>query len=153
RVIAAIVERAPAINAALALVPAGATLAGPDENVPWPALQELMRAMDGIDEVKLPRATKVLHKKRPALIPILDEVVQKYLRSVDRLWRTGDFASDAITLIRSYKLEIDANLLALRALRDALRASGISLTECRLLDLFLWGYSGTYTPLYRRTDA
>ena len=34
-----------------------------------------------------------------------------------------------------------------------LRRRDIDLTECRLLDLFLWGYSGTYTPLYLRAES
>lgn len=112
-----------------------------------------MRAMDGIPEVRLARQTKVLHKKRPALIPILDSVLEAYLRRVDRVRRTGDAARDAVELVRSYKRELDANLLAIQTLQQELRARGIDLTECRLLDLFLWAYSGTYTPLFRRTAS
>lgn len=112
-----------------------------------------MRTIDGIPEVRLARQTKVLHKKRFALIPILDYVLETYLRRVDRLRRTGDAARDAVELIRSYKRELDANLLAIQALQRELRQRGIDLTECRLLDLFLWAYSGTYTPVFRRTEA
>jgi len=110
RVIDGIYARADVINAALALIPSRATLAAADDMVPWRALTELMGAVDGIPEVGLPRATKVLHKKRPALIPILDSVLEKYLRAVDRLYRSGDFAADAVALIRSYKRELDSAL-------------------------------------------
>lgn len=153
RVIAGIYSQAPAINAALGQVPSSASLAAADEAVPWEGLGQLMRAMDGIPEVGLPRKTKVLHKKRPALIPILDSVLEKYLRSVDRIRRTGDSVVDAVDLMRSYKRELDATLPALGPLRDELRQRGIDLTECRLLDLFLWGYSGTYTPIFRRSES
>ena len=153
RVIADIYSRAPAIDAALARIPVSASLVAPADAVPWPGLEELMRAMQGIPEVKLARQTKVLHKKRPALIPILDSVLETYLRRVDGLKRTGDPAHDAVELIRSYKRELDAALPALQALREELRRRGIDLTECRLLDLFLWAYSGTYTPLYRRSES
>jgi hypothetical protein len=150
RVRAEIYARAPAINAALAQVPPTASLAAAEDAIPWQALEELMRAMDGIPEVRLARQTKVLHKKRPALIPILDSVLETYLRRVDGVRRTGDSARDAVELIRSYKRELDMNLDAIRALRQELRQRGIDLTECRLLDLFLWAYSGTYTPLFLR---
>lgn len=110
----------------------------------------LMRAIYGAPEVGLARATKVLHKKRPALIPILDSVLERYLRAVDGLQRSGNFALDAVSLIRSYKHELDACLTILQALKAELRARSIELTEVRLLDLFLWGYSGTHTPLYLR---
>lgn len=153
RVVAGIYARAPVIDAALAQIPVSASLVAPADGVPWQALEELMRAMQGIPEVKLARQTKVLHKKRPALIPILDSVLETYLRRVDGLRRSGDPAHDAIELIRSYKQELDATLPALQGLRQELRRRGIDLTECRLLDLFLWGYSGTYTPLYLRAGA
>ncbi|MGH3109635.1 MAG: DUF6308 family protein [Gaiellaceae bacterium] len=153
RVIAGIYARAPAINAALGQVPASASLAAPDDAVPWEGLEQLMRAMDGIPEVGLPRKTKVLHKKRPALIPILDSVVEAYLRNVDRIRRTGDAPRDAVELMWSYKRELDATLTVLRPLREELRRREIDLTECRLLDLFLWGYSDTYTPIFRRDES
>jgi hypothetical protein len=153
RVIADIYARAPVINAALGHVPPSASLAIAEDAIPWRALEELMRAMDRIPEVRLARQTKVLHKKRPALIPILDSVLETYLRRVDGLRRTGDAARDAVELIRSYKRELDTNPLAIQTLQHELRQRGIDLTECRLLDLFLWAYSGTYTPLFRLDEA
>jgi hypothetical protein len=149
-VVARIVARAPRINVALEAIPATASLTAAEEAIPWHALEQLMQAINGIPEVKLARQTKVLHKKRPALIPILDSVVGTYLRRVDRLRSTGDAARDAVELMRSYKRELDANLPAIALLQRELRARDIRLTDCRLLDLFLWGYSGTYTPIYLR---
>jgi Family of unknown function (DUF6308) len=153
RVVERIVRRAPAVNAALERIPAETTLLAPEEDVPWEALELLLLALAGLDEVGLPRATKVLHKKRPALVPILDSVVETYLRSVEEIPRLGDFAADGVALIRSYKRELDATGTGLRALRGELAARGIELTECRLLDLFLWAYSGTCTPLWQRAGA
>lgn len=153
QVIARIYERAPVINAVLAEIPSSSSLAAAADAIPWQALEELIQAMQGIPEVKLARQTKVLHKKRPALIPILDSVLAKYLRRVDGLRHTGDPARDAVELIRSYKRELDTALPALRSLQEELRVRDVDLTECRLLDLFLWAYSGTYTPLYLRPDS
>jgi Family of unknown function (DUF6308) len=150
QVMKGIYARSSEINSALAEIPPSATLAAPNDAVSWRALTSLMQAIHGAPEVGLARATKVLHKKRPALIPILDSVLEKYLRGVERLRRTGDFADDAVALMKSYKRELDAALPVLRSLQFELRARSVDLTECRLLDLFLWGYSGTYTPLYLR---
>ena len=58
RVIAGIYARAPAINAALADTPPSASLVAPFDAVPWHELEELMRAIQGIPEVKLARQTK-----------------------------------------------------------------------------------------------
>ena len=150
RVIKGFAARAPAIGAALTRIPPKATLMAADEQVPWQGLQALLLAAAGIEEVGLPRATKVLHKKRPALLPILDSVVEQYLRKVEQLPRRGDFVAGGLDLIRAYKRELDANAEALHALRAELQIRGADLTECRLLDLFLWAYSGTYTPLWQR---
>jgi hypothetical protein len=153
RVMEGIYRRAAKINAALATIPPASTLTMRADGVPWEGLQALMRAIEGTPEVGLARATKVLHKKRPALIPILDSVLETYLRRIDGLRRAGDFAADAVELIASYKRELDASLPTLQALQAKLRNRGVELSEVRLLDLFLWGYSGTYTPLYLRDEA
>jgi hypothetical protein len=153
RVVAAITARAPGVNRALADIPAEASLLAMEDDVPWVGLEHLLRAVANIDEVGLPRATKVLHRKRPALIPILDSVVVNYLRAVERLPRHVDLVASGLELIRAYKRELDANARPLRGLRAELRSRGVELTECRLLDLLLWAYSGTYMPAWQRTQA
>ncbi len=49
--------------------------------MPWEALAKLLTALDDLRGIRLARATKVLHKKRPDQIPILDEVVARYLQT------------------------------------------------------------------------
>lgn len=56
-------------------------------------------------------------------------------------------------MTRAYKAEIDPSLPVLRCVRDELLAESIDLTECRLLDIYLWAYSGQYDPLWRRPAA
>jgi hypothetical protein len=41
----------------------------------------------------------------------------------------------------------------LGCVREALLADGVDLTECRLLDIYLWAYSGQYDPLWRRAAS
>ena len=38
-------------------------------------------------------------------------------------------------------------------MRQELESRGFELTECRLLDIYLWAYSGTYEPLWRRRQT
>jgi Family of unknown function (DUF6308) len=54
------------------------------------------------------KMTKALHRKRPALIPMLDSVVQTYLTTEDPGTRSqGSFGERATALVRSYKRDLD----------------------------------------------
>ncbi|MGH9056012.1 MAG: DUF6308 family protein [Acidimicrobiales bacterium] len=147
---ARILTRSLEVAAALRLVPTSATLAVASDSVDWGALHELYRALSGLPAVGVPRMTKVLHRKRPALVPILDEVVRSYLCNVEPLAPTGDAADQALGLTRAYHRELHHQLAELTELRVALDGRDIQLTECRILDILLWAYSGVYTPLWQR---
>jgi Family of unknown function (DUF6308) len=150
--VAAIVSRSALAAAALSNIPADASLIKTGPEIPWKALDDLYRAFEGLPGIGLPRITKVLHKKRPGLIPILDSVVDRYLVSVEGPV-VGGLADRGTALTRAYKAELDACLPVLACVRAELLTDGIKLTECRLLDLYLWAYSGQYDPLWRRTVA
>jgi hypothetical protein len=181
---AAALGRRRQVARALREIPLSSTLASPAEAVPWKPLAKLLAALEGLPGIRLARATKVLHKKRPALVPILDEVVVRYLepyvataqlapswgarpsREPARPWaggpdrvlplahgtpRTGgDLSKEGIALTRAYHAELQRALPVLAHVRDELAHRGFDLTECRLLDIYLWAYSGTYEPLWRR---
>lgn len=149
---AAVLERAPLINRALAKIPPAATLCAPEAEIEWDALGELYQTMWRIPEVGLPRATKILHKKRPALIPILDSVVEGYLRAVDPIPR-GAFDTVGVALTRSYRVELERNGNTIACVRSSLATRGINLTECRILDMFTWAFSGVYDPWNRKPGA
>ena len=135
--IAAILERREAIERALLGVLPHASLAGPASAVPWLRLRNLFDAFADIRGVGLSKATKVLHPKRPALIPMLDSVVQRYLAEDDPSTRSP-FGGRALELVRSYKRDLDRNRAALRAVRRELVRRGYDLTEVRILDLLIW---------------
>lgn len=147
---ARILTRSAEVAAALRCVPPDATLAVAFDRVDWGALSGLYRALSGLPAVGVPRVTKVLHRKRPALVPVLDEVVRSYLCDVEPLSLTGDAADRALTLTQAYHRELHHQLAELTQLRVALDGRGIQLSECRILDVLLWAYSGTYTPLWQR---
>src|SRR6059058_2756749 len=81
--IAAILERRRAIERALRAIAPHDSLAGAPNSVPWLPLRQLFDAFADIRGVGFSKMTKALHRKRPALIPMLDSVVQKYLEDDD----------------------------------------------------------------------
>jgi Family of unknown function (DUF6308) len=81
--IAAIVERRGEIERALRRIRADASLAGATSSIPWRSLMLLFDAFADIRGVGFSKMTKALHRKRPALIPMLDSVVQTYLTTED----------------------------------------------------------------------
>jgi hypothetical protein len=135
--IAAIVERRRAIERALQAITPAVSLAGAARLVPWQELRDLFEAFADIRGVGLSKATKALHPKRPALVPMLDSVVQTYLVG-DDIGADAPFAERALGLMRGYKRDLDLNRGALRATRRELSRLGHDLTEVRMLDLLIW---------------
>jgi Family of unknown function (DUF6308) len=140
--IAAILERRRAIERALRAIAPEASLAGATTSVPWPALRQLFDAFADIRGVGFSKMTKALHPKRPALIPMLDSVVQKHLED-DDLEAHAPFGEGALALVRSYKRDLDRNRSAVRVLRQELAKRGFDLTEVRILDLLIWSVGAT----------
>ncbi|HZQ15411.1 MAG TPA: DUF6308 family protein, partial [Gaiellaceae bacterium] len=134
---AAMLERRRTIERALRAIAPDATLAGPEDAVPWPPLRRLFDAFGGLRGVGFSKVTKALHPKRPALVPILDSFVHAYLIDDDP-GRDAPFGERALALVRGYKRELDRNRAALRSLRRELDGRGHELTEVRILDLLIW---------------
>jgi Family of unknown function (DUF6308) len=135
--IAAILERRLAIERALRGIAPDASLAAPQNEVPWSILTQLFDAFADIRGVGFSKMTKALHPKRPALIPMLDSVVQAYLRDEDP-GAQESFGEHAVALVRSYKWDLDRNSAAMQAVRLKIATRGHRLTEVRILDLLIW---------------
>jgi hypothetical protein len=135
--IAAILGRRREIERALRAIAPDVSLAGAASSVPWAPLGQLFDAFADIRGVGFSKTTKALHRKRPALIPMLDSVVQTYLAD-DDLGREASFGERALGLVRSYKRDVDRNRAALRAVRRDLASRGYRLSEVRILDLLIW---------------
>jgi hypothetical protein len=137
--IAAILERRPEIERALRNIDPGASLADATSSIPWIALTRLFDAFAGIRGVGFSKMTKALHRKRPALIPILDSVVQAYLAADDPGRRSAEsFGERATALVRSYKRDLDRNRSALHEIQHELASRTCRLTEVRILDILIW---------------
>ena len=135
--IAAILERGDAIHRALRVIAPDASLTGAATSVPWLPLRQLFDAFADLRGVGFSKMTKALHRKRPALIPMLDSVVQKYLED-DDLGAHTPFGERALGLVRGYKRDLDLNRAPLRAVRRELAKRSRELSEARILDLLIW---------------
>jgi Family of unknown function (DUF6308) len=135
--IGAILERRPAIERALRAIAPEASLIGATNAVPWSPLRQLFDAFAEIRGVGLSKVTKALHRKRPALIPMLDSVVQAYLVNDDP-GLDAPFGERALGLVRGYKRDVDRNRSTLRAIRRELARRDRELTEVRILDLLIF---------------
>jgi hypothetical protein len=134
--IAAILERRAAIEGALRAIAPDVSLAGASDSVPWLVLRQLFDAFADIRGVGFAKMTKALYPKRPALIPMLDSIVQRYLRD-DDLGAHAPFGERALEFVHGYKRDLDRNQAAVRAIRADLARSGYALTEVRILDLLI----------------
>jgi hypothetical protein len=140
--IAAILERRREIERALREIRPDASLADATSSIPWIALTRLFEAFADIRGVGFSKMTKALHPKRPALIPMLDSVVQAYLTSDDPGTRSaGSFGERATAFTRSYKRDLDRNRPALHEIQQELASRTYRLTEVRILDLLIWSVS------------
>jgi hypothetical protein len=135
--IAAILERRRAIERPLRAIAPQASLTRAANSVPWVPLRQLFDAFADIRGVGLSKTTKALHPKRPALIPMLDSVVQRYLVD-DDLGPQAPFGERALELVHGYKRDLDGNRAVLRAIRQELARRDYDLTEVRILDLLIW---------------
>jgi hypothetical protein len=135
--IANILERRRRIERALRAIAPDASLAGAKRDVPWLPLRQLFDAFADIRGVGFAKATKALHPKRPALIPMLDSVVQKYLQD-DDLGADSAYGERALGLVRGYQRDLDRNRTAIRVVRRELARRNYASTEVRILDLLIW---------------
>ena len=134
--IAAILQRRRPIERALQDIPPAASLSAAVNSVPWLPLRQLFGAFADIRGVGLSKMTKALYPKRPALIPMLDSMVQAYLRDDDP-GAQAPFAERALGLVRGYQRDLDRNWAAVHAVRQDLTRRGYGLTEVRILDLLI----------------
>lgn len=140
--IAAILERRGEIERALRKIHPDASLAEATSSVPWIPLTRLFDGFEDIRGIGFSKMTKALHRKRPALIPMLDSVVQAYLTRDDPATRaSGSFGERASALVGSFKRDLDRNRSVLHEIQRELASREHRLTEVRILDLLIWSVS------------
>ncbi len=94
----------------------------------------------------LSAACKVLHRKRPSLIPVLDGIVAgHYLRGLGeqallaRSMESRPAAAEAGRLtLREVRVDLRAASAAIGELQEGLQQEGFSLSHVRILDILVW---------------
>ncbi len=104
------------------------------------AIAGAFESMCALKRVKLGIAAKILHKKRPFLVPIIDSrVYQYYHRRIIHRWRRGmtwgKQVAPLVDLFHGDMLSIESEL---RDLTNQMHAQGMLLSHVRILDYFLW---------------
>jgi hypothetical protein len=140
----AILERRGEIEHALRKIHPDSSLADATSSIPWIELTRLFDAFADIRGIGFSKMTKALHRKRPALIPMLDSVVHAYLtRDNPELRSAGSFGERATELVRIYKRDLDRNRSALREIQRGLATHAHRLSEVRVLDVLIWSVSSS----------
>ncbi|MCC6222184.1 MAG: hypothetical protein IT201_01680 [Thermoleophilia bacterium] len=119
--------------------------------------EQLLDAACRVPGVLLPVATKVLHRKRRRLIPMLDNVLlNHYLASPERsVLKTATqdgrrAASVARVVLKLFRADLAASVEALRPIGEGLASLGYPLTPLRMLEILVWIETepgGTYRRL------
>jgi hypothetical protein len=108
----------------------------------WPTvrgrLRDALQALIGPYR-KLSIVTKVLHMKRPRLVPVCDSYVRAEMLALRPEAPSADAAvSVGLDLITHLRDEGRRNLAELQAVRDYLLTRRLDRTRVRILDLLLW---------------
>jgi len=113
-------------------------------NVDYEHFAKLIDALQ-IRDVRLARLTKILHKKRPRFIPVIDSVVRGHYLNPNRLsaeqkcemlnWSDGRVGITVLWLMQN---DISNSFRELEDLRSRLGREGINLTLARLISHMLW---------------
>lgn len=106
---------------------------------------ELLDAACQVKWVLVPVAAKVLHRKRPSLIPMLDTVVSDYyLRTAGRLDLRAAredkrrAAATAQVPLDAFRHDLEDAWRRLGELRSALAGEGWPVAELRILEVMIW---------------
>lgn len=139
KLIQQLLNKNAAISKQLSQISSSISIFDSNEKIPWNSLEQLFQVcnMYGMREANI---TKIFHKKRPNLIPILDSVVvQKYLEPlcVANCNSTLNLPIEKkmILHLQQFKRVADANKLILKKL-----SAKYKLSEVRILDIILWTY-------------
>jgi hypothetical protein len=110
-------------------------------------LEPVQRLLDAACQVRwvlVPVATKVLHRKRRSLIPMLDRVVINAYRNLGirvsgAALEVGSRAAAAVMpVLEAFRADLMGSWDELQGLAVSLAESGFPLTPVRLLELLIW---------------
>jgi hypothetical protein len=106
---------------------------------------ELLTAACGRRDVLLPVVTKVLHRKRPAWLPMLDNVI--VFAYLDVLRRSGlkartqegeKAAGVGVFVMHAFRKDLESVESEIDGIQEALREEGTPMTAVRVLEVAIW---------------
>ena len=128
-------REAPRLQAWLETIPGGVDLADADEDL----VEEVAHLPERFDaHPGLSILSKVLHAKRPRLVPILDRTLTDWYRPISS--RRGESAwQDCVRLLHD-DLAVQSNRTVLRAIRSEIRVElgAVAPSELRIADIAIW---------------
>jgi len=123
----------------LGLLPPTLDLADPHAEIPWETIVRVFTEFEHIRHAKLAVASKILHKKRPSLIPMMDDVIRRYYQQAypEFAWSRmcGPLSGQ---LMHHFRDDLLAARPQLETLAAYLHADGYQLTLVRLLEMLIW---------------
>ena len=135
------------IEARLAEVPFNRSIFDAYDDIPWSKVKLLFDSCR-VSYIGRARMTKILHKKRPDLIPILDSVVvDKYLEPLLAKQRIASAPSEiekAVYYIKILKGDVDRNRHPLMELQSWAGKHYHDISILRVLDILIWSCFGPF---------
>lgn len=105
-------------------------------------IHEVLSTLLGHPGIGVARLTKALHRKRPKLIPICDNVVLEALGV-----ELGNKAGRIITCMDRFRIIGRKQLSRLKDLRELSKQLHSEMTELRILELLYWVQCGPFPPI------
>jgi len=110
-------------------------------------LRELITSLAEVKGVDVAVASKILHLKRPALVPILDRYIFTFYSYIYHVGKKARNVETAVRLLREMRADGRNNLNVLTALAEHMNAAAnkklppgqkVALTPVRVLDRVIW---------------
>ncbi len=111
-----------------------------DEVVPWNHLADLFNSFCAIRGVGPAVATKILHKKRPALIPIIDSVMIGYFKAekMQTLPDSSPIGNRIVVNLRFLREQLMSCREAIESLCEQAASAHYACTPLRVLEVLIW---------------
>ena len=121
--------------------------------IPWDAVHALFNEFETISGAKLAVATKILHKKRPQLIPMVDSKVFDHYADRCPTLRKLTMGPVAVRSMQLFRDDLVATRGSVEALVFDLQQHGFSLTPVRVLEILIWIDGSKTEPYYSSGSA
>lgn len=132
------------IENALRDVPATVSILDNYSEIPWDELGRLLGTFR-VRGLGISRLTKILHKKRPNIVPILDSVMVGYLLPLmsREVIRGESDAERSVRFIQELKKDVDNNRTVLSQLHEW-EVKPYAISILRVLDILVWCTQGPF---------